>query len=268
MAVFKLIAIFEQVTNLSGDSIGHRIAGWSEGVYGVSGNFPLLRTQFEALCEARAPLLGTGSSIVGQRYELIDPIGRTQTGARRFTPSFEKSDVPQMALTFVVNALNTPHVRRFTLRGLRDGLAEEGEYKPTANSPAAISAFVRALSPFSMRASNLQTPYVPLLGVDAVGNFTMAQPLTYAVGDRVTVKGAKTSLGTVPTQAYYVEARTDATHGKLGNWVAGVAIEGAVRGQLVSYPTFDPNTPIAPQITVRKAGRPLGGYRGRASKRA
>lgn len=268
MAKFKMTAIFRQVTNTGGASQGNRIAGWSESLYRESNDFPLARAAFENWCNIRTFLLGSGASITGQRYELIDPEGRTQTASRVFRGTTILCDVPQAALTFTVPALSSPHVRRFTLRGCQDGLIVEGEYQPTPASTNAFALLVRAMNGFAIRVANLTAPFVAIMSVDATGNFVLASPLTFGVGDKVTVKNVKQGSQKVPTNDFFILARTDDRHGQFSNWTAGVCYEGAMRPQLVTYQQLDSTVTVTPQATVRKVGRPLSGYVGRAHKRA
>lgn len=268
MATYKMTMLLELATNVGGASEGHRLAGWSEGVYAISTDFAAARASFQNLCQKRAALLGTGGSVVGQRYQLIDPTGRTQTEARIYKGSTLLTDAPQVALTFTVPAKNSPNVRRFTLRGAVDSIVVEGEYQPGPNTPAKLNAFVFALSGFRFRASNLQAPIVPIGSIAADGTFVLQQPLTYAVNDYLNVSRARNAQQQSFSGRFHVGIRTDAQNGKFSNWFNGATLGGTAQPDTTIYPEFDVAPNPTPKVVVRKVGRPFGGYRGRASTRA
>ena len=268
MATYKCTMILEQRTNLSNTAQGYRIGGWSEGVYAQEAEFGVLQTNFLELCRRRANLLSLGGAVVGQRYQLIDPSGRTVSTARRYPGINLDGDVPQMALTFVLSALSSPNVRRFVLRGTPDSVVFEGEYRPNATYPGFITAFVNELPNFRFRANNLQLTPVPLSSIAGDGTFVLQLPLTYAVNDYFNVSRAKNSSDQSFSGRFHVETKVDSQHGKFSNWPHGVTIGGTVKLDQIIYPIISAAGPISPKAIVRKVGRPLGGYRGRASARA
>lgn len=267
MATFKCTMLFTLATNRSNGSIGKRVAGWSESVYSQTSDFAALRTSFVNLCQKRAALLARGASIVGQRYQMIDPRGRATVNGQQFAGNYGDSDVPQMSLTFVVPSASSPNNRRFTLRGLSDIFVVEGEYKPSAFINQVIADFVAALATFRFRATNLTNEPVPISTIAGDGTFVLQQPLTFAVNDYLNVSRVRVSGGT-NSDRYHVSVATDTQHGKFSDWSLGAGTGGTARLDTIIYPLFDGTAQVDPVVVTRKVGRPINGYRGRASTRA
>lgn len=268
MATYKCIAKFDLGTNRSGASSGRRIGGWTEGVYSQSSDFAALRVSFEELCRRRANLLPLGATIFGQRYQLIDPTGRTVSTTVIFPGSTWATDVPQMCLNFAVPAASTPNVRNFCLRGLPDTLVKEGEYLPDPDYSFALDVWKAQLAPFRFAASTLSNGPIAINSIAGDGTFVLQQPLTYAANDYLNVSRAKNSGGQSFNGRFWVKVRTDAQNGQFGNWPHGATLGGTVRLDDTIYPLFDSTATITPKVGQRKVGRPLNGYRGRASNRA
>jgi hypothetical protein len=268
MATFKCTIQMNLTTNLQGTAQGSRVGGWSESVYAQETEFATVKANFETLCLYRAGLLSSGAAVVGQRYQLIDPTGRSTTTGRRFPGLGDISDVPQMAVAFKLASKTTPNARRFVLAGIPDQVAYEGEYKPYPNFSSNLALFVWGLRNFRFRASNLSTSRVPLSSVSSQGVFVLQQPLVYDVNDYLTVSRAEAGSGETISGRFHVKAKVDAQNGTFSLWPTTATVRGTVKPDEVFYPLLDERTVYSPQITVRKIGRPSGGYRGRASRHA
>jgi len=271
MAVFKCTALFQQVTNPSGASQGNREGGWSESLYKETGDESAMRIAFEELCRRRALLLGASASIIGQRYQKVDPVGRANVGSRRFPGrSVWSVDVPQLALTFVMFSTTQINSRRFTLRGVPDTICAEGEYKPPAAFTTAFKDYCTQLGLFNFRARLMTAPKAEIISISDVGAVLVASDLTVTPGQQVWISGVEAQFITVPSGYHFVATATDARHFTLTKWDHGASTGGTAETSTTIYPvmeTIGTNAPSA-KIVVRKVGRPFGGYRGRASKRA
>lgn len=267
MAIIKCISLFQLGTNPSGGSRGSRIGGWSESVL-FSGVFADAVTRFNNYCEKRAAMLANSAAVVGQRYQLIDPEGRTQTAARRFQGTLGACDVPQMAVTFTVPASGSPNIRRFVLRGLPDGYAVEGEFAPTPAFDLAFGLWKTTLTYFGFQCLNLLATTVPVTSIAADGTFVLQKPIVFAPNDYLSISRARDVSGNTHNGRFHVQTMTDTQHGKFDDWVGLATLGGTARPDAYLFQGFNAPQASEPTLTLRKVGRPFTPYRGRASARA
>lgn len=270
MAIFKCTMLFSQTSTPVGGNATARTGGWSESVYRDTVAPASLVSRFLDLCTKRAALLSTNAAIVGQRYQQIDPFGKTTTGGTVLPGSAGPCDVPQMALTYVLFALNSPNARRFTLRGIPDAVVTTGEYNP-AGVAGFNNNFLTYLSQFfqwNFRAYTAPSGQVPILTISDTGAVVLASPLTLAVHDRVRISGVSAIGKAAPSGSFRVLTVTDSTHFTIDEWPNVPGQSGLAWLPSLIYPFFAPAQTPTPKVVVRKVGRPFGGYRGRASARA
>lgn len=264
---WKYTAIFEQSTNLTGGSIGHRIAGWSESIYAMAFS-PLYVTDFYDWCRVRAQLLCAGAAIVGQRFQQVDPVGGSSTSNRRFPGQLSLvQDVPQMALFWRQPGLNAPNSKPITLRGIPDDLVKEGEYKPFFLIPTFLQQYCTENARWQFRGRDLTQTNIPLISVDANGLAETSIAHPYAANDRVRVLRTMNVNGKRQGGVFTVIAPITTFSLTFRAWNLGATLWGKLRKEATIYPYPTALFEATPRVIVRKVGRPFGGYRGRASTR-
>lgn len=277
--IIKVTMLFNQPSAISSPTAPvHRLGGWSESVYydGPGGADLFTRVTGaglgfgSSLCSARARLLPVGASITGQRYQLVDPTGRTQTGGVVFPGSSgQRSDVPQMALLCSLNVVGYEKVRRLTLRGIPDANVNEGEYSPQGDFNSWVQFYFTILSAFSTRINAEGRP-VPLMNISALGIVSLGvqRSGTLAIGNSVRI------INTHPTSGYPVTGVYTVNQlGPLDNqfgvsaWGHGISLGGSVSKQSIRYALTTDVGAVVSRVVVRKVGRPFVQYVGRRSNR-
>ena len=257
----------------------HRVAGWSESYYydGPGGADLFARVTGQglgagstSLCEARARLLPVQSGIVGQRYQQLDPKGRSQSGASRFPGSSGiLNDVPQMALLCKIPTSDGLRIRQLVLRGIPDARVVNGEYQASQQFRADLQNFFNVLSGFSMRSLGLGLTNSKTGSIDASGLFTSSFDLpVYAVGDRIRFENFQNATG----QRFFGNSTVKSVGPGpnqlvVQNWTLGALTGGRIFRYDPSYPFLDGSLASISRIVVRKVGRPFDQYRGRSSNR-
>lgn len=278
--IVKVSILMQATTALSRPNFPlHRVGGWSESYYydgpGGSDLFARvtgqgLRRGSTSLCAARARLLAGGAAIVGQRYQFVNPVGRTQTGAEAF-PGFAGvlNDIPQMALLCKIATVNGLKQRLLILRGIPDAVVVEGEYSPAPIYEQALDMFFRVLAAFSMKQNTAGGP-VLINNIDVNGLVTLRNPrsTTLEVGMIIIVTESQPAAGRPVSGPFVVESLGPGNNQfKLTGWPYGVSTGGTAARRLYAYPTFDYNSASVSRIISRKVGRPFVGYVGRHSSR-
>jgi hypothetical protein len=278
--IVKVTLLMQATTALSRPNFPlHRVGGWSESYYydGPGGTDLFarvtgqgLRRGSTSLCDARARLLAGGAAIVGQRYQFVDPVGRTQTGAAQF-PGWAGvlNDIPQMALLCKIATVNGLKQRLLILRGIPDSLVVEGEYNPVPIYDLALDRFFRVLAAFSMKQNSAGRP-VTVNNITSEGLVTLRVPrsTTLEVGMTIIITDAQPAAGRPVTGAFVVESLGPlANQFKLVGWPYGAATGGTAQRRTYVYPLFDNESASVSRIISRKVGRPSVGYVGRHSNR-
>lgn len=220
------------------------------------------------LCTARARLLPIGSAIVGQRLQVVTPIGPSQSLSRLFPGSaFTLADVPQMALLCRVPALSANNVRRMILRGLPDARVVEGEYSPSGVFTSDLNFFFRVLGQWLFRGRDLTPQTTRLFTVSALGVFNTETPHLLAPLDIVRVSRAITAFGQFHSQRLQVATVGPGTNGgTFTGWLGGSTSGGTVRKDAIVFPQVDPDNITIGRVITRRVGRPFVQYRGRRSR--
>lgn len=260
-----------QLTTATGDAAprSQRTGGWTESYYQDADSISLVRGAFETLCTARARLLPAGARITGQRYQQVNPVGRSATGDRNFPGSSAlEGDIPQMALHFRINGEGVVNARSVDLRGIPDDVVVKGEYRVIVAFQNSLQNFFVTLQGFQFRALDLSVPTYRIFGVDNTGLFVLEDAAPAIVPGSViqvlrTLNEAKQQVG----GRFLVLTKPTTTTGTLKNWTFGETRGGRMRINSYIYPVFERGDKNSALVIDKKIGRPSKGYRGRRSSR-
>ncbi len=266
MAKIKCTMLFQSRSNFSGTRKNARIGGWSESVYGEPGS--LLQTVFLRLCEKRAACLPIATSIIGQRYQQVDPVGSSQTGRVVFPGTAGlQADIPQASLLVRMPSSDYPNFRPYYMRGLPDSQIEEGEYDPSLAFKGAIERFLTQLSFWKFKALDVTETTVPIISIDATGTVLLGDNLSIAPKSVVKVLRTTNADGRQVGGVFRFNTVASPTSGTLYEWNNGDCVDGKMRLNVVVYPTYKDTQFGEPIVVTRKVGRSFNGYRGRASRK-
>lgn len=261
----KCTLLIEVQTNVSDNAaVSGREAGFSESFYWPGSSIATVITRFRGVAMRRAGMLPVGAAVVGQRYQIVNPVGAGQTEAVRYPGATgSAADYPSLGLLCKVPSLTTRNVGHFLLRGLPDARIFEGEYNPNANFRAAFLAFTRALEGFAFEARDLDATQAPLVSIAANGNYVTSANFTPG-GATANVRLLRTydEFGRLHSGAYTANITT-ATTGTINNW-DGVAVTGGkIRLDTTIYPLMATEQIEPVRISSRKVGRPFDLFVGR-----
>jgi hypothetical protein len=255
-----------------------RIGGWSESFYFdtdtmseaiANVNGPVRGTR-QPLCPARARLLPGSAQIIGQRFQVVNPVGASQSLNTIWNGSSGLAcDIPQMALLTRIPAAATRNVRPYMIRGIPDSLVVDGEFRPTQDFSKALQDLFFTLGFFSMRTRVRPADPVAVASVSAAGvvTFNAIRP-ALSEGDSLQLLNVVT-LGNVLVSGIFTIEKVgpESLTMTIRGWTAGNGIGGLGSGTGLSYPVMQGANATVGRIIVRKVGRPFVGYRGRASVR-
>lgn len=269
--MMKCTMLFGYASNAAGASVVTRTAGWSESIYQVGTSIPTVRAQFEVLCRKRAALLPDKCALIGQRYQIVNPVGASQSFDTQFPGSgLRPADIPQMALLVKLIGSATRNTRAMMLRAIPDAMVIDGEYVPDSNYRSLVTVLMNELSggAWSFRARDLGQPQFPILSIAQTGTdgiVTAEVDVPYVVGDFVRILKTRNVGDRAVGGRFRVSAATGGNVFTLQNFTLGNTTKGQVRKDLVIYPNVGSATPV--RISTHKVGRPFNAYRGRRSKR-
>jgi len=267
----KCTMLFQCVTQYGLTEQAKRIAGWSESYYTTPGSsMTQTISYFRTLMQNRARLLPEGAEIVGQRYQQVDPVGPSSTGAEVFPGAAGTAqDYPGLALFFRIPAVASRNISPLALRGVPDARIQRGEYWSSQTYDRAIADFLGRLNIASwhFKGRDLSQTAFPLINIQDNGTFTTEDNHTLNAGDMVRVLRTINEDGDQVGGRFKIIAPVTATSGTLLNYGLGETTKGAIRKDLVTFPIYGPMVNVVPRIVTRKVGRPFTGFRGRASKK-
>lgn len=268
MARFHAQMIFEFQTNRGGTGKGNRVAGWTESVY-ITDDLGDIFTPTYLLASARCALLSAGGSVVGLRFQRIDPIGPTKidgfscNGNQRIA-----CDIPQMAARAIFYAGSGTYQRPWLFPGLPDDYVKEGERDPNAPIQQDLIAFKNLLTGrYTFKARRNDIGLFKVVDIDADGHVRTTADTGFQIGDAVQVLRANTPEGRRVGGFADIVARTDGSHFQIFPWEEPVTKGGKIRLAQTVYPAFGNAAPNLRFITTRKVGRPPFLYRGKATTR-
>ncbi len=260
--------LFALSTNKAGASAAQvRAGGWSEGWYQDT-DPNTAKANFQTLCIARATLLPTSGSIVGQRYHVVD--GASSTGNIVFPGSSGiLCDVPQMALQMSCLGVGTLNNRKWRVRGIPDARVVEGEYVGSQQFDGGIKTYFDTLGQlgFKFKAKDLAAARGEVLTIDNAGNVVMGTPITLTPGDKVDALRILDDAGNAISGTFTVQTVTSGNVFKLGNWPAKAGHAGKLRKSATIYPNVDSSSCRIVLVTVNKVGKSFFQYHGRRSNR-
>ncbi len=281
----KCTALFTLTTEPVAGGRSPRTAGWSESIYATSEVAATVQEYFVRWCNARAGLLTKGAAIVGQRYQLVDPVRGSAPGTRVFqgaagptgTSADPTQDYPALAAYFRVPVQGIVNRSRpFTLRGLPDAFVRGGEWYggglgagiTTGNT--ALNTFLELLDGWQHRYRAPSVAGTPIFSATALGTVVFDTPHTYVVNDVLEAYRVVDTEGNT-IQGEFMVLTVPTSHSvTLAGWPADTVVSqrGQLRKVSFAYATFQevPGT-IIPRIISRKPGRPFDSFRGRASRR-
>lgn len=267
----KATMLLQATTALSKpDTEVHRTAGWSESWYTQEPDIAKVRIAMSDLCDLRARLLPIGASVVGQRYQVVDAVGNSTTGAQVFPGSAGlATDLPQVALYFKLPGQGVNNYKPLYLRGTPDARILEGEYIGTEDYNRRLVNFLRMLQQWRFRARDFTNSVWPIWNVTNAGVVQLNAASTLSVGNIVQVLRTRDGFGDQVGGMFRVGTVTNASNITLDAWTFGATNGGKVRINSFVYPLVD-SADIVPEnarAVMKKVGRPFGAFRGRASKR-
>jgi len=247
--------------------------GWSEqhvwpGVIAADG------VQINNLATRRAALLPTQASIVGVRRSIFTTSGNKMISQGSNTAGLTRvggsaiTDLPQVSLTVDVVGEAGGNAAKQNLRCIPDTFMQRGEFQPTNAYKTLLANYMRCLidENWAFMGRNLANPVMNVLSIDTNKITVQAAGLVVA-GDYVRLLQVKDASTGLPISGAFRVTST------VGNELTVVGLpQGAVALNsgyarkdeiiLVNIGSAGWNRAV-----VRKIGRPLEGYRGRASKR-
>lgn len=275
MPATKVTLIFNAVT-LDPTGNAQRLAGFTESYYSEKDiNDATLQTDWNNLAIARANLMPANVSIIGSRYQNVDPTGASRQYDNVYPPTTTvQNDLPGVALQWTVRGLTTANQRSLILRGIPDGRVVTGEYLPSLQYNNAIIAFFAQLKA-NWRFRAIDRTVLPIKIVSIVGGvMTTATPHGLVAGNVVNIMSTKVGSDRVVT-SYEAGVLPGTTANTAGLFLAGRgenvpdSVFGRVRRAGRIYPRFDITNGemITPTAIHRKAGAPLKKFRGRRTVR-
>jgi hypothetical protein len=256
--------------------------GWSESLWTAGFSYIPVAAQ-NALLNLRSPLLPKQASIVGVRQGIYTISGNKLlpggTSARKVQYPGSSSfnvNLPQDSLELSGTSLTTINTNRFRLGCLPDEMTTNGEYSPTSAYSSLVSAYRAALTApgnaWSFIGRQLSLPSARVMSLTPGANLTavlvLSAPINPVVGtDYIRLNRVYNSFGVNVGGSYLVTDFTaPATYALAGIDLSVVSTpSGMARVDRVAdflYGTVDVGRAV-----VKKIGRPLEQYRGRASRR-
>jgi hypothetical protein len=282
MGLYKLSNIFQLTTDATFPGYGvDRTGGWSEGFW-VNGDPTVFLPLWQAVQTARARFLPAQASIVGQRSQQYTISGNkllpggTSSGTVLVpgNPNYP-CDIPQMNYELPVQASLAPNKSRLNLRGIPDQFVVTGELAPSRAFLTAIQNYINALRVIGFAAGfvgrNISLGSVRVISYKPPAG---ANP------------GLLTTDNPIPAFANGNFVRFHRVYDDSGNPVKGAFVAASIGGNQYNLATGPDQTVTQPsgtirvdqiafmpygnfstgEITTRKVGKPLKGFRGRRSK--
>lgn len=271
MTATKVTLLFGASTK---DSTGNtqRLAGFSESYYSTLGiDNPTLKLNWNRLANARAALMPANVSIVGSRYQQVDPVGASRQYDNVYPPSSSiQNDLPQVALQWTVRSFTTFNQRSLILRGMPDARVITGEYSPSPTFGAALIQFFTELrNNWQFRAIDRTVLPVKIVQIVA-GVMTTVSPHGLVAGDVVNIMSTKVRPEGV-VRSYEAGVLPGGTATTAPLYLAGRGENvpdsdfGRARKALTIYPFFaiTDDEVLTPTAITRKVGAPFKKFRGR-----
>jgi len=265
MALMKCTLLFQFTATDANKADGTRSAGWSESYYYPTVDFDRAINVTRQLSSARAGPLATGGNIIGQRYQIVDPVGPSRSSSMGYTGgSGLVADIPQMALYCRARASGSTNARELVLRGIPDARVVGGTYSPSQDFERRVDIFFAALrNGWVMRGRDMNQQRSPIVSIATDGVVTTTISHGLAAGDRVQVLRTTLPNGRQAGGVYTVLEPVTSRTFKIATTIALPTTGGSARKALVVTPSYGDIS--VDRIGTRKVGRVFFPYRGRAT---
>jgi len=264
MAITRCTLLFNFQTT-DANKAAQRTAGWSESYYFPTADLIFALGKLNALASVRSSLVATGGAVIGQRVQVVDPVGPSKTGDTAFAGGAGlAADIPQMALYCRAVSGATNNARELVLRGIPDARVQNGSFVSSTDYDRRLQRFFAELrSGWVMRGRDMSQPRKPIVTIDTNGLVTTTIDHAYAVGNRVqiirTTMPNDRQVGGVYTVLTTPSARTFSIAPGFTLPTRG----GSTRLSAIVTPQYDEIKAV--RIGTRKVGRVFFPYRGRAT---
>lgn len=271
MPAFKYTMIFTYFSGINAtNAVPVRLGGWSESLYSPTAG-PAADAVFLLLIQRRLAFCPLGTVVNKWRVQQVDPAGASRLNRSAFAASNQfLSDVPQMALKipFFMDGTSSQVIREF--RGLPDSQVTVGEYSPNAPFNGAVQEFLASLTSGGWQArQRVKTnPQRAILSIAAGGVVTMIDAFAGIVpGAKIQViRSVNPQTGRKFGYFATVQSVTDTTHFVISGPKVAVSNFGTMRLAAIAYNLLAAAQISLAEAVVRKVGRPLRSYSGRASR--
>lgn len=257
----------------------NRHGGWSESWLFSGSSLTDAKAALQAIANRRATFAHSLIKIVGARYQEIDSNFKATGVAFAERLSIAGSlvqgvslDIPQVAVVARIKGLapDGTQRRRFAfLRGLTDESTANGSFlNSTFPMQAHLRAYLNALSAWNFGFKAVKRNVKSrLLGVNAGGAFTIADPLALAVGTTVQLLHVRDTTGHAIRGKFTVTAPVTTTSGTFNAWpgqTVGESGEVRISGfEYIPVAMVGASDNPAERTSVKKVGRPFDLYHGR-----
>lgn len=282
----KVTILFQLTTAPVASGQTPRTAGWSESLYLVSESpVDSIRRIVDDYCNARAGLLTKGASIIGQRYQLVDPVRGANVVSRTWpgiggpatTPTDPTQDYPSLCAYFKAATSVINKSRPTFLRGLPDAYVLGGEWyggsqgSGVTRGDTALNALLAQLNGFSHRYRTVSATPLVVFSISGAGSVVFTAPHGLLVGAIIRAYRMQDSFGNPVTGNFRVKTVTDTFTVIVEPWETDRIVLESGQFRQVTYAYATITVPLdrrpTPRIISRKPGRPFGAFRGRASRR-
>ena len=248
--------------------------GWTESFW-LPGTAPI--DNWDNYAAFRARLLPKQAALIGYRQQIYTVNGNRlipggSASVKKIVPgnSGYDCDVPQMALEISGRAATLANTAKFTLRGIPDSQVTNGEFAPTPPFKTALGNFLANMaSPPPYYFVGRDLTQIPQRIVSITGGVLKTQlALAGVVADQTWIRILKCK----DDNGRAVKGTFLCTLVAAGNLytLQGMSQEvtkGNGTARVDALTVIPYNKLSAGRVTVKKIGRPLQSYRGRASKR-
>lgn len=266
---YKYTMIIQATTVPIGGAASQRTGGWTESVYWDSIG-PQSRASFLRLCQRRAALLPNAFAVVGQRYQQVEPVGGSSTGATRFpglqvslTESEPTADIPQMCLLCRTRTAG-PNIRPTMIRGLPDFVVKGGEYTPAPLFTGPLNAYFEELAGWLMRGRDLTATTYPIYRISNDGIVSFTAVTAISTPTMVRILRTLNSNGDQVGGVFKATSQPTTSSLQLEGWTGGATEGGKVRANAVIFPVL--TTTDISRVITRRIGRAPFQYVGRRSR--
>ena len=258
-----------------------RIAGWSESWYWPGTSLQSAITAMTGakarggivlipgLALLRAALLNLGGSIVGIRFQGVNPIGPSQTLAVNY-PGKGETDFPSASLLTYIPGQGVKNIRRHALRGLEDAQVFEGEYSPSSAYTTLMQTYFAGLVGFQFQGRDLSQPLQPIDNIDGTGKVTTIANHPYQPGEWVRILKSKDSSGNLRGGRFNIPMASTVTNSTftISRWPYSSTTGGNARlDPGPQYFNADWSNATTGRVVYKKVGRPFVAFHGRRSRR-